>query len=535
MKARKLMALILAILVLTTVFVGCQPEEQEPAKTEEAQATTEEKEEVKEEVEIETLKILVPGQLIDFPDGVSLNDNYIVEKWEEDLGYDVEVTTLSTSDAADQLTLKMSSDDAGDVVVNRDINVVSKFAAADLLVPLEDYVPNTEYVKDLTAASKQIFTVDEHLIAVGMPMPRPGWTYPMGRKDFIEGAGYSTLPENKDELLDMFKALKTDDVIPFVAFGDPATSDGWVSIRSLFEIPVNYIVKDGEVVYSLITDEAKQYLEYATQMYQDGLVPQDFVALDANAAKDIVLANKGAVINSALWSNYATAKVIQDEYDGTFRAMPLPKSITGEKASGRVNRPVLSAAFLPKNTCQSPEAVMGFLDYLSQDEIVRFNNYGIEGTHYDMVDGEPVFKEGFPEGIKYKTYFANWWQPSYLWFNTVKYDSLESYCVSEDYIANRNLPADIYMPVIPEANITMSDIEDITKDFYTKVVMGNASIDEWDDFVNSWLDAGGQDILDQLNEMYVSLGSPEFFNNEIGKTRDFEGVLLWDSEAKLTK
>jgi hypothetical protein len=45
--------------------------------------------------------------------------------------------------------------------------------------------------------------------------------------------------------------------------------------------------------------------------------------------------------------------------------------------------------------CEDPESAFKFIDYLMSDEVGELTWYGIEGTDYEIVDGEIQFKEDY--------------------------------------------------------------------------------------------------------------------------------------------
>ena len=71
--------------------------------------------------------------------------------------------------------------------------------------------------------------------------------------------------------------------------------------------------------------------------------------------------------------------------------------------------------------CKDPELAMKVIDYIASNEGNVLLNWGIEGQHYDIVDGRRVWKEEvkaayasdpnyrYQEGIS----FSNWW-PMYV-------------------------------------------------------------------------------------------------------------------------
>lgn len=84
---------------------------------------------------------------------------------------------------------------------------------------------------------------------------------------------------------------------------------------------------------------------------------------------------------------------------------------------GRAGTPALALS----SSCKDPVAAIKFLDYINSDEGRLLVYYGIEGTHYTMVDGKPRFKKEWLD--KYKENVQNLRNEGirsvYTWFITL--------------------------------------------------------------------------------------------------------------------
>ena len=81
--------------------------------------------------------------------------------------------------------------------------------------------------------------------------------------------------------------------------------------------------------------------------------------------------------------------------------MNVPKGPEGKSFS--VSVPTITGKNFITKDCKNPEAAFKFLDYVWASEEGRMlANYGIEGTSYEMVDGQPQFTEFIlnnPDGL----------------------------------------------------------------------------------------------------------------------------------------
>ena len=57
---------------------------------------------------------------------------------------------------------------------------------------------------------------------------------------------------------------------------------------------------------------------------------------------------------------------------------------------------------------------------------------------------------------------------------------------------------------LPSAGDLSAELNTIRDEAYVAFIRGERSMDEWDEYVQSWLDAGGQTLTDEANAWYAS-------------------------------
>ena len=86
-----------------------------------------------------TIQIVVPDNVQDFPEGITEDNNFIVDYWREQTGYDFDVIVLNSEDATQQLNVMFNSGEINGIVVTRAISNVGKYASEGMLMNLDEY------------------------------------------------------------------------------------------------------------------------------------------------------------------------------------------------------------------------------------------------------------------------------------------------------------------------------------------------------------------------------------------------------------
>lgn len=156
---------------------------------------------------------------------------------------------------------------------------------------------------------------------------------------------------------------------------------------------------DGEWYYDTKTQKAslhlrrpeeKEYFKWLNHMYNMGLLdPESFVQkLDQYQAK--IASGRVIALTDSKWE-YSQAEqslVASGMADKTYAMLPIT-----------VNEKYKYAAFRPtgysggwgigiSKKCKNPERAMQFLDWMASDEGQILRNWGIEGVHYNIVNGQ---------------------------------------------------------------------------------------------------------------------------------------------------
>ncbi|QGH32679.1 extracellular solute-binding protein [Gracilibacillus salitolerans] len=203
-----------------------------------------------------------------------------------------------------------------------------------------------------------------------------------------------------DDLYNFLKAVKEGE---FQASGNlvfplGAYDNGWpLDITSEMFVPVAgsgswFIDDEGNARYNFMTEEYEEWILYMRKLMSEGLLDPEVYSHTGTIAREKVSQGRYAVIPNqfpGLWNDTKQGD-IEEKY------VPLGplEDFSGDRyrTEFNVQGSQLIAVFAEASE-EKLEAFIKLFDYLSSDEGFILTKYGIEGIHYDLVDGEVTAKE----------------------------------------------------------------------------------------------------------------------------------------------
>ncbi|WP_214628292.1 extracellular solute-binding protein [Paenibacillus agaridevorans] len=281
-------------------------------------------------------------------------------------------------------------------------------------------------------------------------------------------------------------------------------------------------VKDdeGKLVYGSIQPEMKEALSKLQQMYKDGLIDREFGVKDAEKIFQAVNSGKMGMFYGLMYAPLLFQDGKTNDPNMDWKAFPLP-SIDGEVAKPQTPFTV-GRYYVVRKGVKNPEAAVkmlnafhyGWEDKYPPTEITQDGD--IEKWHYALVTGSNPTQNldmyvKVTEGLE-KNDTSGFDAPG----QNVFYDSIVKFREGDmsgwgytrvydaqkllyEYNQNNGYQMTEYIagptPTMVEKDSTLKKMELET---FTKIVMGEASIDEFDDFVSDWKKLGGDVITEEV-------------------------------------
>ena len=213
------------------------------------------------------------------------------------------------------------------------------------------------------------------------------------REDWLENLGLN-VPNTIEELFQVAKAFAEQDPDGNGirdTYGMVLSSSAGPTIDQMFGATTWGIVNN-EWVRTWERTEAS--LNFRKRLFDENIVDRDFLSdtQGRTAIQDLVNGRVG--IFPWLMTNYLN--FFNNEYatfrrnvpEGRLIQIPFPETQFG-RFNGVTQNPVQLTAFVNADA-RNPEAIMRYVDFISSAEAWMTLNNGIEGVHFNMVNGIPI-------------------------------------------------------------------------------------------------------------------------------------------------
>lgn len=460
-------------------------------------------------------------------------------KWINENGpVDVTFVAIPRTGSGEKLNVLFASGTAPDLIFEYAPSVKTPLYQQKQLMPIDDMIEN--YSTNYKALTEQY---PELLKAGKMD---DGQTYQFGRinsirpirgvairKDWLDKLGLD-VPVTLDDYYNVMKAFVEQDPD---GNGQDDTLGMAIAYRAseTFDqmIPGGvYGIVDGQYQYTW--DRLQTRLEFKKKLYDEGLIDKEYMT-DKNGARamqDFVTGKVGIfpwliTYDQFLKKEFVTLKENVPEAEIEF--IPYPETPWGVTYMPTLQNPVQMTAVV-NAACKDPESVMKYVDFACSKEFAQVIKYGIEGEHYELVDGKAVISDqdkynnevsyNVDLGMLTNAFDTEELQAAYAGFDVTTplgLEGYELYCQAMETYLNpdyeySDFSHSEHMPQLPKdlqtvnANINLNDIYD------KAVVSGDSYTVEQaiSDAQAAWEQAGGDQILEWYQNWYETEAQDAF-------------------------
>lgn len=480
-----------------------------------------------------------------------LTNNSWYNGYLEDLGIQVEnVWSVPDAQYEEKLNAQIAANDLPDVFVCNDTQLktlVENEMILDLTDIYEQYA--TDFTREMVAADDNAALVQSTFGDKLMALPNIAGnhdTVPIMwiRRDWMEKLGYE-VPTTLEELEALAMAFVTedpdgDDIDDTfgIALANDLLENGlcdMTGIMEMFGAHKGWLEINGKAEYGLIQPEVKTVLSKMAEWYQNGILNQEFLAMDSSkVAEDIIAGNVGITFGqhwTAFWP-FPDAKNMDAEADWYPYAIP---SATEDLAQVMVGTSAVDF-YVVSAECENPEAVMKMYNYyyqkdcaLSEDYDITYHiNGSLQMEHPEQSYLWSALKSFYPQqnlyiyrGVKAyldgdESQLENAWvadnaaqveayladpvenqayYASYIWSGPEgAFSVVDSYEQNEQRIMNAWVKANT--DAMSAYNVTLNQL--IMENF-TQIITGDKDVDSFDEFVETWKVLGGDEITAEVN------------------------------------
>lgn len=489
------------------------------------------------------------------PEGQTATDNQYTRYVKEKMNIDVEVVwqAASGNDFDQKVNMSIAAGDLPDILVVKEAqfrSILESGLAADLSDAYNVYASDTikTMIDKTEGKSMQAVTKDGKMMALpGVQVEMDGYNLLWIRQDWLDKLGLEA-PKTIQDVYDVGKAFVDNKMAGDKTIGllGPTSgnilyhnflnsANGTYTLDGIFAsfkaYPGMWLKdQDGNAVYGSLTPETKTALEYLAKMYKDGILDQELgTRKDAGEA---FKSGQAGMFFGPWWMGYGGIKdaVANDpEASWVAYASPLTSEGTWEP---RLGASTIEYTIVNKDF-DHPEAVMLLTNYLVRDEkdmdttslgpsyypartvlaALDECTYSVEvlreylktgkapefdGALYKLLDDD-IANVKATKLEPYDDMRIQYWSPKNDNFSRMISLLNGAGCVVD---AEQNLEVNKVYSLIYSQTETMekrwTNLKKLEDEVFLKIILGTASIDEFDAFVQKWKEQGGDQITEEV-------------------------------------
>lgn len=446
-------------------------------------------------------------------------ENMVLQKIEDVTGVKVHANHVPTGDFDSKLNTLIASKNLPDLF-SVDLDDAAQFIEEGMLAPLDDliekYGPHIKECMGDVLADVPANQIDGHIYM----LPTTTVAYMENlilRKDWLEKLGLE-VPKTTDELFDVLYAFTYNDpdgngkndttgiVMTMV------TPRQWENIFGAFGVPYGYdtLLKDGTVTTYLKDEGFLDAIKYVNKLYHAGVMDADFATMPAMTANEKWWSGKVGALG------FRSVGTSNNWYPGRYTydvpADPADLFVVAQVAGpngdcGSVKQYMdLNKGCVVSSTCENPEDVIKFLDYIISEEGDELLYLGVEDVMFRWIDKEQGKYERLGEYTDDSLHRANGGFAYWFKFrpNGIELGTLNA------FTRNAQIEQQQYAIDHPVLNASLeatakygTTLNEIVKEAVANLVVTTGDIEaEYKAFVQRWEREGGLEYEKEATAVY---------------------------------
>jgi putative aldouronate transport system substrate-binding protein len=408
-------------------------------------------------------------------------------------GHDIDIQTIDlpggTAAYGEALGIMLLSGDIPDIIYFQGGD--QKMADQGILEDLNPWIEKSENIKG-ALWPHNVDRLSNYPYLLYIYPPRA--PQPVIRQDWLDQLGMDA-PTTVEGYEALFQAIHDGDLdgdgvtgntLGLTGFGSTAELDS--IFNQAFGVTGTWMKNaDGQWVNARVTDAEKDKIAFYAGLAAKGLYDKEYVTNTYDVKEDKFYSGKAGVI-------FGSSPEVIDIYAGKMRQahpgeditltlLPVPSG-PGGKGLAAVDVAKESRGFAISALSENKEAAMAVLDFMASKDGQDIDRMGFEGTQYTKdASGAVTFTDQI--STWYARFFnaANWAPPTPLLSPTAQ-AALDT--IKADFTADNAFvwPAEFAADV--------DATEQVYRAWVARFITGEASMDQWGDFVAEYNAAGGE-------------------------------------------
>jgi putative aldouronate transport system substrate-binding protein len=321
------------------------------------------------------------------------------------------------------------------------------------------------------------------------------------RDDIAAKAGANPQPTSGDEFIALCKAV-TDDRTTRYALDQ--VQQAMYILRQMTGAPNSWRVADGKFTSNLVTDEYKQAMSLARQLWSAGYINPDGATANDTQAMQHFMSGKAVIVYGGAYPAAGTAWPPPKDEPFSWKGLVPHKWDGSGQAATFLNAGVYTFTVFKKMPPARAKSLLALLDRLAAPfgtEEYLFFKYGIEGRDYRLQGSDPAATDKTATEVKplNLAWIATPLNPVYFPADATALGEVHSLETALMKSAIPNPAVGLRSETQQEkGGVIGKPLDDLTTD----IVVGRKPLSAWDGAVKSWLSAGGAQITHEYEEAY---------------------------------
>ncbi|ENH97913.1 ABC transporter substrate-binding protein LplA [Gracilibacillus halophilus YIM-C55.5] len=509
MKRKKKLWLILFSCLLMVILIGCNSDDEASNQEDTDGTNNDESQGENNQTDEEPFDISI--MTTSFSPEPPEEDSPAWEAIEEFTNTNLDITFVPNSNYDERFNITLASGELPSIILTGKTPSFISAVEDGAFWDLTDYVDEYENLSQMNEIVKNNISIKGRIYSLyrSRPLGRKAVTI---RKDWLDNLGME-MPQTIDEFYDVMYAFTHDD--PDGNGKDDTIGtviseyEGpWDIMQTWFGVPNKWGIDDEGKLYPHFQDpQYREALDFFKKMYDEGLVNEDFAVMDpAKWHDEFVNGRAGTVIDVADAASRNQDNMVKEDssLEGSvdlFGAVEGPEGLTHLPTTG------YSMMFaISKTAVQSEEElhkVLEFMDQMSTEEGQNLAFNGVEGRHYEIVDGE--YTPSDDQALIYEHEDLN----QLLTFIPEERhltEPLQEIEKKEEQVMKNNEEIVVENPAEPLVSEVYGrqgeQLDNIILDARVQYIVGQIDESGLDEAEELWMNSGGKEYIEEINQLY---------------------------------
>ncbi|MFE5321804.1 extracellular solute-binding protein [Paenibacillus sp. NPDC056579] len=431
---------------------------------------------------------------------------------EDKMGVKMDVTFVPGTTYNDKLNVTLASGNLPQVMVVLDnknaavINAIRSGAFWEIGPYIKQFSNLQKYWNDQIGSN---ISVDGKIYGIyrDRPFARKGVIF---RQDWLDNLGLQQ-PKTVDDLYSIAKAFTLNDpdkngkndTFGLSVSDDNLVNDTTIVLETALGGFNQWGIKDGKVTPDFMTTEYMEALKLLKKLYDEKLMNQDFGAVKGTKLQENINQGKAGMYIASI--DDANAK-----HSDLFKLNPNAKIdlVLGLEGPRGVKLPAnsgYSGVFMfPKSSVKTEEDLKKILTYFDKNlepDVLNLFAFGVEGVHYKIDNGNPVFTNEQLWKDQVDTLSQLRIAPSDLTWPTESDVMKKVKKLYKEKVPNA-VPSAIEPYISPTKAELGAELDKIINDARVKFIMGQIDEAGFVKATEDWRKKGGDKMIDEFTQEY---------------------------------